>query len=201
MQTWIMSILVSDPLILGLVTFLAGFLVAKIVASAHSKEAETKETTASDRLLRSLEADLRVANKNLAKLKDELHETTEELSSTNGTVVELQKLLEERAKAIEETDEALKRECQKTNSLRQDLSIRAEETIRAEVHAGQAEVELSVVKAGTTAVHDEIDRLAAERHELTGRLNELEDEMLRDKPSEDGRQEEKLDLDEPLVDV
>ena len=200
MQSWIMSIFVSDPLILGLVTFLAGFLVAKIVGSSRSKDTEAKESTANDRLLRSLEADLRVANKSLAKMKDELHDTTEELSSTNGTVAELQKLLEERAKAIEETGEALKQECEKTNTLRQNLSIRAEETIRAEVHARQAEVELSVVQAGTTAVHDEIDRLAAERHELTGRLHQLEDQMLREKPPEDDRREEKLDLDETLVD-
>jgi len=194
-----MSILVTDPLILGLVTFLAGLLVAKTVALLQSR-VSAKESKANDRLLRSLDADLRVANKNLAKVNEELQGANEELDSTKGTIAELQALVDERAKAIEETNAALKRECEKTNSLRTDLSLRAEETIRAEVHARQAEVELSVVKAGTTAVHDEIDRLAAERHELTGRLHQLEDEMAREKPTEDDRREEAFELDEPLID-
>jgi len=195
-----MSIVISDPLMLGLLAFLAGFLVAKILAFLHSKGSVEKESTANDRLLRSLEADLRVASKSLAKVKDELHDTSGELDSTKGTVADLQKLLDDRAKAIEETKEALKRECEKTNSLRQDLSVRAEETIRAEVHARQAEVELSVVKAGTTAVHDEIDRLAAERQELTGRLQRLEGEMLQEELPENERREEQLDLEEPIID-
>lgn len=193
-----MSILVSDPLILGLLAFLSGLLVAKLVTFLQSR-GSVKESRANDRLLRSLEADLRVANKNLAKANEELQGAGQELDSTKGTVAELQKLLDERAKVVEETNAALKRECQKTNSLREDLSVRAEETIRAEVQARQAEVELSVVQAGTTAVHEEVDRLAAERHELTGRLHQLEDKMLREKSSEDDRREEKLDLDEPLI--
>ena len=193
-----MSILVSDPLILGLLAFLSGLLVAKLVTFLQSR-GSVKESRANDRLLRSLEADLRVANKNLAKANEELQGAGQELDSTKGTVAELQKLLDERAKVVEETNAALKRECQKTNSLREDLSVRAEETIRAEVQARQAAVELSVVQAGTTAVHEEVDRLAAERHELTGRLHQLEDKMLREKSSEDDRREEKLDLDEPLI--
>jgi chromosome segregation ATPase len=193
-----MSILVSDPLILGLLTFLAGLVVAKISTFLNTR-GTVKESSANDRLLRSLEADLRVANKNLAKVSEELHGTKGELDSTQGTVAELQTLLDERAKAIEETSAALKRECEKTNSLREDLTVRAEETIRAQVHARQAEVELSVVKAGTTAVHEEIDRLAAERHELTGRLHQLEDKMRREKSSEEDGREETFELDEPLV--
>jgi chromosome segregation ATPase len=194
-----MSTLVSDPLVIGLLSFLAGLLLAKTLSFLHTRTTE-RESGANDRLLRSLDADLRVANKNLAKANEELDSTNQALESANGTVANLQALLLERAKAVEEANTLLKRECAKTNSLRQNLSGRAEETIRAEAYARQIEVELSVVKAGTTAVHDEVDRLAAERHELTGRLQQLEDEMLREKLTEDDRREEKLELDEPLFD-
>ena len=194
-----MSILVSDPLILGLLAFLAGLVVARILTLLAARATE-KESRANDRLLRSLEADLRVANKTLAKATEELCSTNEELESANVTTADLQTVLDERTKEVEETHTLLKRECVKTNALRENLSGRAEETIRAEAHARQMEVELSVVKAGTAAVHEEVDRLAAERQELTGRLHRLEDEMVREKSAEDDRREEKLELDEPLLD-
>ena len=194
-----MSILVSDPLILGLLAFLAGLLVARALAFLHAKTTE-KESRENDRLLRSLEADLRVANKASANADEELRGANEELESANATVADLQTDLDQRTKQVKETNTLLKRECLKTNGLREDLSGRAEETIRAEAHARQIEVELSVVKAGTTAVHEEVDRLAAERQELTGRLHRLEDEMLRERSAQDRRQEEKLELDESLLD-
>lgn len=195
---WIMSNLVNDPRVIGVLTFLAGLLVAKTVARARSRSTE-KDSRANDRLLRSLEADLRVTKKNLAKTDEELQSTNVELQTANQTVADLNKLVEERAKEVEEAKELLKSECEKTRSLREDLSGRAEETIRAEVYARQMEVELSVVKAGTSAVHEEVDRLAAERQELTGRLRQLEDEFLSVEADDDDGLEESLDLDEPLI--
>ena len=190
--------LVSDPRIAGLLAFLAGLLVGKAVAFSRSKATE-KDSRSNDRLLRSLEADLRVANKNLAKTNEALQSTSVDLESANATVSDLKKLVDERTKEAEENQELLRSECEKTRSLREELSGRAEETIRAEVYARQVEVELSVVKAGTSAVHEEVDRLAAERQELTGRLRQLEDEFLRAELDDEEGLEESLDLDEPLI--
>lgn len=192
--------LVTEPLVVGGLAFLAGSFVARFLLFLQTRKSE-KESTSNDRLLRSLEADLRVANKNLEKANEELQSSKDELDSVKATVVELQALLEQRNNELEETSNMLKSECAKTHALREDLSNRAEDTIRAEVHARQMEVELSVVKAGSSAVHEEVDRLAAERQELTGRLRQLEDEFLRaelDDEDEDGL-EEPLDLDEPLI--
>lgn len=163
-----------------------------------------------DRRVRGLEADLRVTNKNLTKSDEQLNASKEELAALTGTLKDIQSALDERTKELEEAKQQLRTECGKTNSLRQDLSGRAEETIRAEVHARQAEVELSVLKAGTTAIHEEVDRLSAERQELTGRVRQLEDEflgnsaldeeILAEKELEEEEQKEQGGLDKLLID-
>ena len=159
-----------------------------------------------DRRLRGLEADLRVANKNLQKSDDKLQETKEKLSEVNDTLTDVQETLKDRTRELEETKQLLRAECEKTQSLREDLTGRAEETIRAEVHARQMETELSVLKAGASAIHEEVDRLSAERNELTGRLQELEDELLpaealEEDPSKKEQPKKKQPkLDEPLID-
>jgi hypothetical protein len=72
--------------------------------------------------------------------------------------------------------------------LRRELTTRAEAKIRAEAHAKAVETELSVMEAGSSAMHDEVERLAAERQDLTdqlvaatgsfdGALNEIELEL------------------------
>ena len=194
-----MSNLFTDPRIVGLLAFIGGLLVARTSAFLQSKANET-EATASDRRVRSLEADLRVANKNLEKANEKLQKSDDELESVNGVLVDVQAALEERTKELEESKALLKNECGKTDSLRVNLSGRAEETIRAEVHAREVEVELSVLKAGSSAVHEEVDRLAAERQELTGRLQQLEEEFLRVEEMDEDRPKDNPDLDEPLID-
>jgi chromosome segregation ATPase len=201
--------LVDDPRIVGFVALLGGFLFARIFASRSKKSSDTESTTM-DRQVRSLEADLRVTNKNLKKSDEQLNASKEELAALTGTLTDIQAALDERTNEFEGAKQQLRDECGKTNSLRQDLSGRAEETIRAEVHARQVEVELSVVKAGATAVHEEVDRLAAERQELTGRLRQLEDEFLGDsaldeeilagKALEDEEHKEQGGPDELLID-
>jgi len=168
------------------------------------------ESTTVDRQVRSLEADLRVSNKNLKKSDEQLNASKEELATVTATLTDIQAALDERTKELAEANQQLRDECGKTHSLRQDLSGRAEETIRAEVHARQVEVELSVLKAGTTAVHEEVDRLSAERQELTGRLRQLEDEflgasaldeeILAGKSLEEEERKEQDGLDELLID-
>lgn len=198
-----------DPRIIGFIAFLGGMLFARLFSS-RSKKSKEKEATDADRMVRGLEADLRVANKTLKKSEEKLDATKDELKTVSASMMEVQNSLDERTKELEETQELLSNECRKTNSLREDLSGRAEETIRAEVHARQVETELSVLKAGTSAVHEEVDRLAAERQELTGRVRQLEDEFLSPEalldeglkdqgPRDEGQTDEPV-LDEPLVD-
>lgn len=179
-----------DPKYIGLAAFFGGLLVARIFGSGKSKTKE-EETTAIDRRVRSLEADLRVSNKNLQKSKEKLEAAREEIKSLHATVTDVQAALDERTTELEETREALQAECRKTQSLRQDLTGRAEQTIRAEVHARQVEVELSVLKAGATGIHEaQADRVCEEPPELTSRLSQLEDEFLAVEAMEEEEQQE-----------
>ena len=94
----------------------------------------------------------------------------------NGRSQTKSEALAERDQKIERLRESLHDECAKTQGLRHELTNRAEETIRASVRVKDAETELSVARAGSDAVLEQIQRLAAEREELTGRLRALQAE-------------------------
>ena len=69
--------------------------------------------------------------------------------------------------------EDLKISCAKTVELRQELTDRAEQTIRGQLELDEMKTELQVTKAGTDAVLDEINRLNQEREELSDTVRGL----------------------------
>jgi hypothetical protein len=78
----------------------------------------------------------------------------------------------------------------KVNKLRRTLTDRAEETIRANAKARDSETELSVLKAGASAMYDEVDRLESEQKELTNRLQVLDEESFDDDEADPSTQAE-----------
>ena len=118
----------NDPTYIGLAAFFGGLLVARIFGAAKSKAKEEEAMTA-DRRVRSLEADLRVSNKNLEKAKEKLEAAREELKTLNGTLTDVQAALDERTTELEETRESLQAECRKTQTLREDLTGRVVSTV------------------------------------------------------------------------
>jgi chromosome segregation ATPase len=169
----IMSTLFRDPLVMGGAAFVAGWLVAKMAAYLGDKTSG-EDVIARERQIRGLEAEIRVTNKAVEKTDQELAELRVELQTASSAVESYETILETRSEEIEKYKLELRDECKKTDSLRNDLGGRAEETIRAEVQARDMRVELSLIQASSTAIYDEIDRLSAEREELTGRLRKLE---------------------------
>jgi len=189
-----MSTLFGLPLLLGLVSFLVGWLAAKFAAYVGARAAGL-QAPKQDREIRALEANLRVAHKNAEGITEKLSAKTLELDTLRASLDGMEQTLQFRDTELGDMRQAVKDESKKVVDLRRTLTDRAEETIRANVNARDSETELSVLKAGASAmldlvVPDEAEpatiesagieppvSLAVERKELTNRLRALDEEL------------------------
>lgn len=171
-----MSRLFGLPLLLGFVAFLIGWLAAKFAAYVGAR-ASGLEAPEQDRVIRALEASLRVAKKDAGETTIQLAATTQQLETLRASINDLEQTVQIRDEELQDMRQAVKDETAKVIDLRRTLTERAEETIRATVLARDSRTELSVLKAGATVMIDEVDRLEAEREELTNRLKALDDQL------------------------
>jgi chromosome segregation ATPase len=164
-------------LIFAVIGVLGGWAVGRVGAWLTGKgrgEARSEDT---NHRIRALEADLRVAQRKAEEAELALERHREESDKLRQEMGAKSDDVTQRDAEIERLRKQLADECTKTQALRSELVNRAEETIRASVRVKDAETELSVARAGSDAVLDQIQRLAAEREELTGRLQQLQMEM------------------------
>lgn len=169
-----MSNLFELPLVFGLATFVVGFSLAGLMLRRDSG-AKPKGGAAAEHQVRATEAELRVSRKRADEAADEANAARAEIDELRNANDAGTQQREELRAEIERLEQGLRDECIKTQELRQELTDRAEETIRAKVQMKEMQTELSVVQAGSEAVHDEISRLAAERERLTKRLETLQE--------------------------
>jgi F0F1-type ATP synthase membrane subunit b/b' len=136
-------------LILATVTaFLSGWIVARF-GTYLSRNLEARDQDPRDSRIRSLEADVRVAHSAAEKAKAHLDEI-------NGELVEARKALKIRDAAsakqestVDQLRTDLKGSVRKTRELREELTLRATESVRSEVKLREVETELSLVHAST----------------------------------------------------
>jgi predicted nucleic acid-binding Zn-ribbon protein len=166
-------------LVFALIGVLGGWAVGRIGAwlgNRHAPATGKAEPGAAHRI-RALEADLRVAQRKAEEAELALEKQREEADGLRGELARTKEALASRDTDTQQLRQRLADECSKTQKLRQELTDRAEETIRASVRVKDAETELSVARAGSDQVMEQIQRLAAEREELTGRLRALQSEL------------------------
>ncbi|MBM4195866.1 MAG: hypothetical protein FJ197_02025 [Gammaproteobacteria bacterium] len=141
-----------------------------------------RSAAATDQRIRGLEAELRVVQRKASEVELVLEHERETLESLRRDLSAANSGIGQRDDEIDRLRGHLTEECGKTQSLRQELADRAEETIRASVRVKDAETELSVVRAGSDAVLEQVQKLAAERAELTDRIEALESEVVAGSP-------------------
>ena len=90
---------------------------------------------------------------------------------------QLTKMLAARDKELTQLRGELRDEARKVRELRQELQVRATETIREHVRAEEATSELEVARAGSDEVRSELSRLQEERKSLTSTMRQLEDTL------------------------
>ena len=164
-------------LIFAAIGVLGGWAVGRVVVRLAARGRGGLRSEEANHRIRALEADLRVAQRKAEEAELALERHREESEALRREMEAKGGDLEERNQEIERLRRSLADECAKTQALRGELVNRAEETIRASVRVKDAETELSVARAGSDAVADQIQRLAAEREELTGRLQQLQSEL------------------------
>ena len=138
-----------DILIFATVTgFLAGWLLARL-GSYVSSRVKAAECDPRDARIRSLEAEVRVAQSATDKAKAGLEESAGELTRVRATIKEKDDVLARHASTIEQLRSDLKDSVKKTRELRVELTERASENVRSEARLREVETELSVVHAST----------------------------------------------------
>jgi chromosome segregation ATPase len=181
------------PLMIAAGAFVVGWILAKITGLI-SKRAAENETPNEHHQIRSLEASLRVAQKKADDMSEQFESTCIDFNALKEEHEQLESEIGDREQALERARKAIKDETAKVHELRRELTNRAEAKIRAEAHAKDVETELSVMQAGSNAMKDEVDRLSAEREDLstkleaaTGSFEQLTDHSRDDRSLDDNR--------------
>ena len=131
--------------------FVLGWVVAKISAALAGKIQTRKRDPRDDRI-RNLDAELRIAQTEAAKAKDEVDKQEETLTETQQFVVDRETVIASQKEKIAQLRADLKESVKKTRELRHELSNRAEENVRSEVKLREVETELSVAQASTDLI-------------------------------------------------
>jgi uncharacterized coiled-coil DUF342 family protein len=160
----------------ALIGVLGGWAMGRIGSWFGNRSSRTREEELNHRV-RALEADLRVAQRKADEATAQAEQHRQELETLRGQMHTESSAIRERDEQLKKLRQELIDECTKTQGLRQELTSRAEETIRARAKVKEVETELGVARAGSDAVIEEVQRLAAERAELTGRLQTMQAEL------------------------
>ena len=141
----------QDPMLIAGGAFLLGWIMAKIGA-ALSRRFKAGERDPRDDRIRSMDAELRIAQGEVKKLKNALEEQEKEVAKIQKFVEERDEEALKRTGVIEKLSLDLKESVKKTRELRLELTDRATENVRSEVKLREVETELSVAQASSDMI-------------------------------------------------
>jgi chromosome segregation ATPase len=142
--------------------YVAGALLLLLVLWLSARrirwQKETREDPR-DSKIRQLLADVKLANRQLDEVREQLDSRQAEFEEAVATMHELRAALAKRDAEVEELRTGLRQETARIRELRQEIADQAQERLREQVIRKQAETELEVAQAGNEAVIDEFTRL------------------------------------------
>lgn len=141
----------QDPMLIAGGAFLLGWIVARISAALSRRFKAGKRDPRDDRI-RSMDAELRIAQGEVKKLKNALEEQEKEVAKVQKFVENKDEEALKRTGVIEKLSSDLKESVQKTRELRTELTDRATENIKSEVKLREVETELSVAQASSDLI-------------------------------------------------
>ena len=141
----------QDPMLIAGGAFLLGWIVARISAALSRRFKAGKRDPRDDRI-RSMDAELRIAQGEVNKLKNALEEQEKEVAKVQKFVEDKDEEALKRTGVIEKLSSDLKESVQKTRELRTELTDRATENIKSEVKLREVETELSVAQASSDLI-------------------------------------------------
>jgi len=128
--------------------FFVGWILSAISSRMTSKFVAQKRDSRDGRI-RSLEADLRVAQSDKEKSGEKGEELEESLQEAKDGIEKRDNVISHQQKSIEDLTSNLKESVMKTRELRAELSDRATENIKSELKIREVETELEVAQAST----------------------------------------------------
>ena len=131
--------------------FLLGWILSSI-SSRMGSITRAKKLDPRDDRIRSLEAELRIAQNELGQVKESAEQLEQELESSGLEIQKRDKVISHQQGRVEELKKDLRDSVLKTRELRAELSDRAEESMRSEVKLREVETELSVAQASTDMI-------------------------------------------------
>ena len=131
--------------------FLLGWVLSSIGSRLTARSGSSKRDPRDDRI-RSLEAEHRIAQSELAKAKEKIESQEKEIEEVNAGIEKRDNVISHQQDRIEELKHDLKESVLKTRELRHELSDRAEESVRSEAKLREVETELSVAQASTDLI-------------------------------------------------
>jgi chromosome segregation ATPase len=131
--------------------FLLGWLLSSITRAIGSSFQAKKRDPRDDRI-RSLEAELRIAQSDAESLKETSVLLTKDLDAAKEDIEKRDNVITHQQEKMEHITTDLKESVLKTRELRNELSERATENIKSEVKLREVETELSVAQASTDMI-------------------------------------------------
>jgi chromosome segregation ATPase len=131
--------------------FLLGWVLSSISSRMGSSTRAKKRDPKDDRI-RSLEAELRIAQNELGQVKESAEQLEKDLETAAADIEKRDKVISHQQRHVEELKKDLKDSVLKTRELRAELSERAEESVRSEAKLREVETELSVAQASTDMI-------------------------------------------------
>ncbi len=140
----------SADLPVNLILYSAGaFILGWILSAISSRMSNHKQgpsRRSNDHLIRSLEADQRVAQTDSEKSKEKREKLEDELKQTTVDLGKRDEVISHQQKQIDKFKRDLKVSVRKTRELREELTDRASENIRSEVKLREVETELEIAQ-------------------------------------------------------
>ena len=135
----------------GVGAFLLGWFVGKIAAYFGNKFKARARDPRDDRI-RSMDAELRVAQGSADKANAKLEEESKTLKGEQEQLKTRETTIEDLKSTVTKLKVDLKESVMKTRELREELSDRAAENIKSEVKLRDVETELSIARASTDLI-------------------------------------------------
>ena len=141
---------------LNLIVYTVGAFVLGWILSAISSRMSNRNKGPSrrsnDHLIRSLEADQRVAQTESEKAKEKREKIEDELKQTTVDLGKRDEVISHQQKQIDKFKRDLKMSVRKTRELRSELTDRASENIRSEVKLREVETELEIAQVSADMI-------------------------------------------------
>ena len=131
--------------------FLLGWVLSWI-CSRTVAGLQVRQRDPRDNRIRSLEAELRIAQTDAGKAKENLAQLTAELKEAQEGIEKRDNVIAHQQVKVDQATHDLKESVKKTRELRAELSDRATESVKSEVKLREVETELEVQQASTDLI-------------------------------------------------